>query len=170
MTEGRRNQRETSAKSRCLSFLERLMGVEPTYAAWEAAVLPMNYSRVCFRLLYQTASYFATPNLLRPERLPEHQNHGHTDQKDGQSRGHRLSALLGDHPRQSRKARQRPGEHCQSQAVKAKQQGQQASDYQLASKELWIRHRDGGQVLYGGVGVLLVNRHPPIIREMGRNS
>ena len=27
-------------------FLERLMGVEPTYAAWEAAVLPMNYSRV----------------------------------------------------------------------------------------------------------------------------
>ena len=150
--------------------LERLMGVEPTYAAWEAAVLPMNYSRVCFRLLYQTASYFATPNLLRPERLREHQNHGHTDQKDGQSRGHRLSALLGDHPRQSRKARQRPGEHCQSQAVKAKQQGQQASDYQLASKELWIRHRDGGQVLYGGVGVLLVNRHPPIIREMGRNS
>ena len=72
------------------------MGVEPTYAAWEAAVLPMNYSRVCFRLLYQTASYFATPNLLRPERLPEHQNHGHTDQKDGQSRGHRLSALLGE--------------------------------------------------------------------------
>ena len=25
-------------------FLEQLMGVEPTYAAWEAAVLPMNYS------------------------------------------------------------------------------------------------------------------------------
>ena len=29
-----------------ISELERLMGVEPTYAAWEAAVLPMNYSRV----------------------------------------------------------------------------------------------------------------------------
>ena len=28
-----------------ISELERLMGVEPTYAAWEAAVLPMNYSR-----------------------------------------------------------------------------------------------------------------------------
>ena len=27
-------------------FMERLMGVEPTYAAWEAAVLPMNYSRI----------------------------------------------------------------------------------------------------------------------------
>ena len=25
--------------------LERMMGVEPTYAAWEAAVLPMNYTR-----------------------------------------------------------------------------------------------------------------------------
>ena len=24
------------------------MGVEPTYAAWEAAVLPMNYSRIFF--------------------------------------------------------------------------------------------------------------------------
>ncbi len=23
------------------------MGIEPTYAAWEAAVLPMNYTRVC---------------------------------------------------------------------------------------------------------------------------
>ena len=29
-----------------VSFLERLRGVEPPYAAWEAAVLPMNYSRV----------------------------------------------------------------------------------------------------------------------------
>ena len=27
------------------SNLERMMGVEPTYAAWEAAVLPMNYTR-----------------------------------------------------------------------------------------------------------------------------
>ena len=27
-------------------FMERMMGVEPTYAAWEAAVLPMNYSRI----------------------------------------------------------------------------------------------------------------------------
>ena len=27
-------------------FMERLRGVEPPYAAWEAAVLPMNYSRI----------------------------------------------------------------------------------------------------------------------------
>lgn len=28
-----------------LSFLERMMGVEPTLSAWEAGVLPMNYIR-----------------------------------------------------------------------------------------------------------------------------
>ena len=26
--------------------LERMMGIEPTYPAWEAGVLPMNYIRV----------------------------------------------------------------------------------------------------------------------------
>ena len=26
--------------------LERAMGIEPTYAAWEAAVLPLNYTRI----------------------------------------------------------------------------------------------------------------------------
>ena len=26
--------------------LERVMGIEPTLAAWEAAVLPLNYTRV----------------------------------------------------------------------------------------------------------------------------
>lgn len=31
---------------RCLAPLERIMGIEPTFAAWEAAVLPMNYIRV----------------------------------------------------------------------------------------------------------------------------
>jgi hypothetical protein len=28
------------------SELERVMGIEPTYAAWEAAVLPLNYTRL----------------------------------------------------------------------------------------------------------------------------
>ncbi len=36
--------------------LERLMGVEPTYAAWEAAVLPMNYSRR--NVLYYSRPFF----------------------------------------------------------------------------------------------------------------
>ena len=26
--------------------LERVKGIEPSYAAWEAAVLPLNYTRV----------------------------------------------------------------------------------------------------------------------------
>ena len=28
--------------------MERLMGVEPTCQAWEACILPMNYSRIFF--------------------------------------------------------------------------------------------------------------------------
>jgi hypothetical protein len=27
--------------------LERAKGIEPSYAAWEAAVLPLNYARLC---------------------------------------------------------------------------------------------------------------------------
>ena len=38
------------------SGVERLMGVEPTYAAWEAAVLPMNYSRR--NVLYYSRPFF----------------------------------------------------------------------------------------------------------------
>ena len=29
-----------------LSFLERVKGIEPSYPAWEADVLPMNYTRM----------------------------------------------------------------------------------------------------------------------------
>ncbi len=28
-----------------IDFLERVKGIEPSYAAWEAAVLPLNYTR-----------------------------------------------------------------------------------------------------------------------------
>ena len=28
-----------------LMFLERVKGIEPSYEAWEAAVLPLNYTR-----------------------------------------------------------------------------------------------------------------------------
>jgi hypothetical protein len=28
--------------------LERVKGIEPSSEAWEAAVLPLNYTRVCF--------------------------------------------------------------------------------------------------------------------------
>ena len=30
----------------CRGILERVKGIEPSYAAWEAAVLPLNYTRV----------------------------------------------------------------------------------------------------------------------------
>ena len=35
----------TKARFRGLFELERVMGIEPTLAAWEAAVLPLNYTR-----------------------------------------------------------------------------------------------------------------------------
>jgi hypothetical protein len=28
--------------------MERAKGIEPSYAAWEAAVLPLNYARILF--------------------------------------------------------------------------------------------------------------------------
>ena len=31
---------------RCVGDLERAKGIEPSYEAWEAAVLPLNYARV----------------------------------------------------------------------------------------------------------------------------
>ena len=38
--------------AKSLARLERVKGIEPSYAAWEAAVLPLNYTR--------TATAFAT--------------------------------------------------------------------------------------------------------------
>ena len=36
-----------------VSFAERVMGIEPTYPAWKAGVLPLNYTRIgIFNLLY----------------------------------------------------------------------------------------------------------------------
>jgi hypothetical protein len=34
-----------------LRKLERVMGIEPTLAAWEAAVLPLNYTRLGYGIL-----------------------------------------------------------------------------------------------------------------------
>ena len=45
--------------------MERVKGIEPSYEAWEAAVLPLNYTRedrhyrhACARFLRQRASWF----------------------------------------------------------------------------------------------------------------
>ena len=32
--------------------LERAKGIEPSYEAWEAAVLPLNYARVCMLFIF----------------------------------------------------------------------------------------------------------------------
>ena len=45
--------------------VERVMGIEPTYAAWEAAVLPLNYTRVS-GLYYM---HFAAERNHRPRTL-----------------------------------------------------------------------------------------------------
>lgn len=41
--------------------MEQVTGVEPAYAAWEAAVLPVNYT--CMRLFYHVAREKSIHNL-----------------------------------------------------------------------------------------------------------
>ena len=36
----------TKNKNNFNELLERVKGIEPSYAAWEAAVLPLNYTRI----------------------------------------------------------------------------------------------------------------------------
>ena len=38
--------------------LERMMGIEPTYPAWEAGVLPFNYTRMFFYYFNLSAIYW----------------------------------------------------------------------------------------------------------------
>lgn len=38
--------RRNEGYAACFDAVERIMGIEPTSAAWEAAVLPMNYIRI----------------------------------------------------------------------------------------------------------------------------
>jgi hypothetical protein len=48
-----------------VKVLERVMGIEPTYAAWEAAVLPLNYTRAR-GALYLAAHRFGKLPFARP--------------------------------------------------------------------------------------------------------
>jgi hypothetical protein len=43
--QGRGTERRSFWRNRCRKALERAKGIEPSYAAWEAAVLPLNYAR-----------------------------------------------------------------------------------------------------------------------------
>ena len=40
-------QKRTSERSEIRSDVERVKGIEPSYPAWKAGVLPLNYTRVC---------------------------------------------------------------------------------------------------------------------------
>ncbi len=42
----RRLARKRMGLARAQTRMERVKGIEPSYAAWEAAVLPLNYTRV----------------------------------------------------------------------------------------------------------------------------
>src|SRR5690606_29230830 len=49
--------------------VERVKGIEPSYAAWEAAVLPLNYTRIEEVILAQTKQ--GSGRIVRPSFSPE---------------------------------------------------------------------------------------------------
>ena len=38
---------------------KRVMGIEPTYLAWKASVLPLNYTRIILRLTVKTHTFMS---------------------------------------------------------------------------------------------------------------
>ncbi len=59
-----RNQRHRStqrpnADRWQIESLERAKGIEPSYEAWEASVLPLNYARKVTRLYFNSLGYAA---------------------------------------------------------------------------------------------------------------
>ena len=48
------------------SFMERIKGVEPSFQAWEAGVLPMNHIRMFCIIAYRVFvfKFFPTPNIV----------------------------------------------------------------------------------------------------------
>lgn len=46
--------------------MERAMGIEPTYQAWEARVLPLNYAR---RLLFRRGAFWRWPEEMSRYRI-----------------------------------------------------------------------------------------------------
>ena len=49
-----RRQKKTSEQSGLCSDVERAKGIEPSYSAWEADVLPLNYARESYCVVYYT--------------------------------------------------------------------------------------------------------------------
>ena len=52
--------------------MERVMGIEPTYSAWKAGVLPLNYTRKIDGASgrSRTGTEFEVRRILSPVRLP----------------------------------------------------------------------------------------------------
>jgi hypothetical protein len=64
-------------------MMERVKGIEPSYEAWEAAVLPLNYTRVLqlvdprdFCLEYLIRRRFESYVALRDRRMTQGHRHG----------------------------------------------------------------------------------------------
>lgn len=70
------NKKKATVCARHTVALERLMGVEPTSEAWEASILPMNYSRIYYKtflkallfyhILHRVASLFLQKDCIEP--------------------------------------------------------------------------------------------------------
>jgi hypothetical protein len=83
-------------------ILERAKGIEPSYAAWEAAVLPLNYARVMSEFnqyFYKTSADFGgIKSALSPRPLPALINKrsgcGVFDERKSQTKTTRLSMRL----------------------------------------------------------------------------
>src|SRR5213075_2072341 len=55
-------------------MLERVKGIEPSYEAWEAAVLPLNYTRSAASLAGRCRSATGPCRSIRQPRRPEHRS------------------------------------------------------------------------------------------------
>ena len=70
--------KKTHLHGKCVSsFMERVMGIEPTQSAWKAEVLPLNYTCTNFRVKTngargrsRTGTDFKVRRILSPVRLP----------------------------------------------------------------------------------------------------
>src|ERR1700760_1966362 len=60
--QGRGTERRSFWRNRCRKALERAKGIEPSYAAWEAAVLPLNYARKLDSTIANDAARSRRPN------------------------------------------------------------------------------------------------------------
>ena len=59
--------------------MERVKGIEPSYEAWEAAVLPLNYTR-------RPAEFYSGPGAVSEPKVASHRAHSSTPRTATSSR------------------------------------------------------------------------------------